>query len=104
MTKVEETKRTYRKYSKDLKQEVCSLADEGKQTYKELGDKFEIDPYLISKWMRSRGKDEEQAFRGRGNRTDLEAENARLRSENRDLRQEQEILKKAAAYFARNLR
>ena len=42
-------------------------------------------------------------FRGRGNRTELEAENQRLKKENGDLRQEREILKKAAAYFAKNL-
>jgi transposase len=33
--------------------------------------------------------------------TDLEAENARLKQENARLRLEKEIMKKAAAYFAR---
>jgi transposase len=33
--------------------------------------------------------------------TDLEAENARLKQENARLRMEKEILKKAAAYFAK---
>ena len=40
---------------------------------------------------------------GRGNRTEPEAENQRLKKENSDLRQEREILKKAAAYFAKHL-
>jgi len=42
------------------------------------------------------------AFRGRGKRAALEAEISRLKKENQDLRLEQEILKKAAAYFAKN--
>ena len=104
MTKAVEGKRKYRKYSKELKTEVCDLAALGRQTYQELGDKFEIDPYLISKWMRARKREGEEAFRGRGNRTELEAENATLRKEVAELRQEKEILKKAAAYFAKNQR
>ena len=58
---------------------------------------------LISKWLKARDTDGADAFRGRGNRTELEAENAELRKEVIDLRKEKEILKKAAAYFARNL-
>jgi transposase len=38
---------------------------------------------------------------GYSNRTELEAELSRLRKENNDLKLEREILKKAAAYFAK---
>lgn len=43
ITKVEETKgvRQYRKYPKELKEEVCRLAESGKLTHKKLGDKFD---------------------------------------------------------------
>jgi transposase len=92
----------YRKYSKELKEEVCQLAESGTLTHKELGAKFEIHPTLISKWLSARRADGSEAFRGRGVRTELEAELSRLRKENNDLKLEREILKKAAAYFAKH--
>ena len=95
-------KKKYRKFSKDLKSEVCKLAATGVQSYRELGEKFDIPAGLIGKWLRLAQEEGADAFRGRGNRAELEAENVRLRKELSDLRVEQEILKKAAAYFAKN--
>jgi hypothetical protein len=49
MTKseVKEESRQYRKYDKDLKDEVCKLAEAGVLSHKELGAKFDIPPNLI---------------------------------------------------------
>ncbi|RIL10738.1 MAG: hypothetical protein DCC75_03745 [Proteobacteria bacterium] len=102
MTNSAVTKRKYRKFSAELKSEVCKLAEAGLQTYKELGEKFDIPAGLIGKWLRASREEGADAFRGRGNRAELEAENTRLRKELNDLRQEKEILKKAAAYFAKH--
>lgn len=44
------------------------------------------------------------AFPGSGNLKPEDEEMRRLRKENADLREENEILKKAAAYFAKNLK
>ena len=102
MTKSEGTRRKYRKFSAELKSEVCKLAQAGLQTYKELGEKFDIPAGLIGKWLRASQEEGSDAFRGRGNRAELEAENASLKKEVKDLREEKEILKKAAAYFAKH--
>jgi transposase len=102
MTNEENGSKKYRKFSSELKSEVCKLAAGGLQTYKELGDKFDIPPGLIGRWFRASQEEGVEAFRGRGNRAELEAENVRLRKENNELRQEREILKKAAAYFAKH--
>ena len=102
MSSSEGTKRKYRKFSPELKAEVCKLAEAGLQTYKELGEKFDIPPALIGRWLKMSQEEGRDAFRGRGNRTELEAENLRLRKELSELREEKEILKKAAAYFAKH--
>lgn len=102
MTSKETKPRTYRQFSADLKAEVCKEAEKGVQTHKELGEKFNVPAGLISKWQRAQARDGMEAFRGRGNRAAAEAEIARLKKENQELRLEKEILKKAAAYFAKN--
>ena len=102
MTNSENEKRKYRKFSSELKSEVCRLAETGLQSHKELGEKFDIPTGLIGKWLRASREEGSDAFRGRGNRTALEAEINQLRKENSELREEKEILKKAAAYFAKH--
>lgn len=99
----EEKKRAYRRYSRELKEEVCRLALSNTMKHKELAQKFDLDPSLITKWVKSHEQEGSEAFRGRGNRRLLEAENQRLRKENQVLKEEREILKKATAYFAKHL-
>ena len=100
----ESKRKPYKKYSAELKAEVVAIAERQELSLKEIGEKFDIDPPLISKWLKAKRLEGAEAFRGRGNRTELEAENERLRREVRELKLEQEILKKAAAYFAKHQR
>lgn len=102
MTMNESKKKTYRQFSAELKAEVCNEAAKGLQTHKELAEKFNVPAGLIGKWLRASEREGTDAFRGRGNRAAAEAEIARLKKENHELRLEKEILKKAAAYFAKN--
>ena len=99
---VPKRKRTH--YSRELKDEICKLNMTGSYTHKELGEKFQVPANLISKWVRLKREEGDEAFRGNGNRRALEAENTRLKKENEELKQEREILKKASAYFAKHQR
>jgi transposase len=101
--KKQETKRRYKRYPREFKEEVCRLAQQNMMSRKELGEKFDIDPNLISKWLTNLRYDGKEAFRGRGNRKELEREVDRLRDQVKELEQEKEILKKASAYFAKHL-
>lgn len=97
-------RRKNQSYSAELKREVCNVALEGRHNYTELGIKYSLCPKLISTWVRGLKKDgSRDAFRGKGNRAELELENFRIKQENNTLKEEVEILKKAAAYFAKNL-
>lgn len=104
MTSSTETpKKKYKHYTKEFKEEVCRLALTSSLKKKEIAAKFDIQPYLITNWLKAMKADGREAFRGRGTRKELEEENRKLRKQIEDLKQEKEILKKATAYFAKNL-
>ena len=81
-----------------LKTEVNDLREQldMSQRYKAPGE--------IEAWRREMAEDGIDAFRGNGRLRPAEEELARLRRENAELRMEREILKKAAAYFAKHQR
>lgn len=100
-----------RHYSKAFKIEAVRLLDLGEVPVTQLARQLGIRWNLLYKWrdqLVSRG---EFAFSGSGRRLRAEAglletaaeENTRLKRELAVMREERDILKKAAAYFAREL-
>lgn len=89
-----------RKFSREYKVEAVRLA--GQRGSRAAADSLGIDISLLYQWKKLLESEGSEAFRGNGNRTVLEEENRQLRLENRRLKEEAEILKKASAYFARN--
>ena len=69
---------------------------------REVARSLEMSDKTLANWVGETRKGETPVRRGqRPVVTDLEAGNARLKQENARLRVEKEILKKAAAYFAK---
>ena len=58
--------------------------------------------YVLRKWVREYGDDPSQSFPGKGQMKPEQVEIERLRREVAKLKAERDILKKAAAYFARD--
>jgi len=54
---------------------------------------------MLSRWKNERKKHGEHAFPGKGHMNSNQAEVAQLKVENKRLRMERDILKKAAAFF-----
>lgn len=84
-------------YPKEFREQILSLYRSG-SSVSELADDFEPCGQTIRNWIKQAEIDDGQ--RQDGPTTDEKEELARLRKENRKLRQEKEILKKAAAWFA----
>ena len=87
-----------RRYPPEFRRQMVDLVLAGR-TAEELSREFEPSAAAIRNWVR-------QAERDRGTRKDgltsqEQEELRRLRSENKQLRLEREILAKAAAWFAR---
>ncbi|MBK9623518.1 MAG: transposase [Rhodocyclaceae bacterium] len=97
--------RTRQRFSKEFKVEAVRLLELGKKPATNLAMELGIARNQLYKWQEQLGKKgAEQAFRGPGRKPiDERGDLERLRAELKRVTEERDILKKAAAYFAREL-
>ena len=97
-----------RQFTREFKGEAVRLLSEGGKGLGEVARDLGVRPDTLKNWKRQAegraGLSAAEVFPGHGKRTGVEEENRRLRSELEVSRQEVAFLKKAAAYFARELR
>lgn len=89
-----------KRYSKEFKLDAISLVMEQSYSQAEAARSLGIDGRLISRWIKEQTANKEEAFRGNGTLTSEQLELRQLREENKRLKMEKEILKKAAVFFA----
>ena len=94
------SRRVRRQFSDEFRAGAVRLVlDEGK-TVGAVARKLDLTPSALGNWVRHARADR---TKGRtGLTTEERAELARLRKDNRELRMERDILKKAAAFFAKH--
>ena len=92
----------YGKYTKEFRVEAVKLVIEGGLSIPEVGRRLSVAPSTIGNWVRA-FKAGRLADVGKGQRplTEIERELARTKRELAEARMERDILKKAAAYFAK---
>jgi transposase len=90
-----------RQYTKEFKLDAVRLVSEQGYKVSEAARNLGIDRSMLDRWVKEHGDRPEEAFRGNGKLTAEQEELRRLREENRRLKLEREILKKAAAFFAK---
>ena len=89
--------RSHPRYAPEYRQRIIELARAGRSV-SELARQFEPTAESIRVWIKQAELDE--GLRSDGLTTEERQELNQLRRENRVLREEREILKKAAAWFA----
>jgi transposase len=93
--------RTRRTYTAEFKAEAVKLVTEQGYSVAEAARSLGISENLIRNWRQAVQAQGDQAFPGQGHLSPQEQELARLRAENKRLLAERDILKKAAAFFAK---
>jgi transposase len=88
-------------YSKQFKIDAVQLVTEQGFDVSEAARNLGIHHSSLRRWKRELESDGNQAFPGKGNLSAEKQELDRLRKENKRLRMEREILKKATAFFAK---
>jgi len=93
-------KRQRRSFPEDFKHDAVALVTEQGYKVSEAARSLDIHENVLRKWKQKF----EQQESGEALNLDEREELKRLRRENRELRMEKEILKKASAYFAKEMK
>ena len=95
---MERERKTRRQFSKQFKAETVALIRSSGKSVPQVCREMDLTETAVRRWLAQAETDEGR----RGGLTTAEREElTRLRRENRVLREERDILKKAAAFFAR---
>lgn len=89
-----------KKYTEEFRREAVGLVTGQGLKVSEAARNLGIDPGMLGRWVRQL-QGEGVALTGRVRMSPEQEEIHRLKKENKRLQQEREILKKAAAFFAR---
>jgi len=92
---------TRRTFSREFKLEAVRLVNERGVAVAQAARDLGLHENVLRKWVRELVSDPQQAFPGQGQMKPEQAEIERLKKEVAKLKMERDILKKAAAYFAR---
>lgn len=92
-----------RKFSREYKLEAVKLVRERGVGVAQAARDLDVHENVLRKWVREYGSDPAQAFPGHGQMKPEQLEIERLRKEVAKLKAERDILKKAAAYFAKDV-
>ncbi len=90
-----------KQYTKEFKKEAVELITVQGYSIAQAAKSLGIRDSMLGRWRKEYLEFAQDAFPGSGKEPAEKDEISRLREENRRLKMEKEILKKAAAFFAR---
>jgi transposase-like protein len=90
-----------RKFTREYKLEAVKLIKDRGVAVSQASQDLGVHPTQLRNWVKELAGDPQHAFPGHGQLKPEQAEIARLKREVTKLKAERDILKKAAAYFAK---
>ena len=90
-----------KKYPEEFKNDAIDLVKTAGYSRAEAARRLDISASILGRWIRESESAHKARKAGQPTDKELKAEIQRLKAENRRLEMEREILKKAAAFFAK---
>lgn len=91
-----------KQYSSEFKMEAVKRVERTGEPVARVAADLDVKTSTLHGWIKNYRKPTTVPFPGSGHLTPEDERIRRIEKENRELREENEILKKAAAYFAKN--
>ena len=88
-----------KRYTQEFKTEAVQLAEQSDKPLSQIAQDLGINANMLGRWRQEFREGKKTAFPGQGHPRDEEI--ARLKKELRQVKQERDFLKEAAAYFAK---
>ena len=94
--------RRRRSFTPEFKAEIVALCLGGDRSIRQVARSFDLTPTAVRNWVEAAGRRSEvgEGELGESGKQELD----RLRAENRRLREDLDVLKRATAFFARETR
>ena len=92
-----------RQFTREFKLEAVRLIKQRGVSYAQASQDLGVHPTQLRNWVKQLADDPQNAFPGHGQMKPEQLEIERLRREVNKLKAERDILKKAAAFFAREV-
>ena len=89
-----------RNYTREFKIEAVRLVTENGSSLREAAESLGVSQNSLRTWRKQLENEADNAFPGKGKVSSRDEQLRRLQEENRRLRMERDILKKATAFFA----
>jgi transposase-like protein len=95
-------------FPKEFRRDVIAVARQGDQSIAQVARSFGVSESCLARWLKIADREDgltpqTSSTAGSSAGVDLEAENRELRKRAKQLEQENEILRRATAYFARDV-
>jgi transposase len=90
-----------RRFTREFKLEAVRLIRDRGVSYAQAAQDLKVHPTQLRNWVKALADDVQDAFPGNGRMKPAQLEIAQLKREVAKLKAERDILKKAAAYFAK---
>jgi len=89
-------------YPKEFRADVVAVARQGDKSRAQVARSFGISESCLARWLRIAEREDGSVPAADEPSSSLEVENRELRKRTKQLEQENEILRRATAYFARD--
>jgi transposase len=93
-----------KQYSAEFKLEAVKRIERTGESVSKVAEELGVKPTTMQGWLKKYKQSPNAPFPGSGNLSPEDEKLRKLERENRELKEEVEILKKAAAFFAKNLK
>lgn len=93
-----------KQYSAEFKLETVKRIEKTGESVSKVASDLGVKPTTLHGWIKNYRKSSATPFPGSGKLAPEDERIRKLERENRELKEENEILKKAASYFAKNLK